>query len=369
MRVLFIKFILLSCLIFFVAPALAQSDKLTLTIAPPLIKNNMVPGESWASSVKIVNNNTEVIKVFAHVFDFKSGPEGGVEFLQNNFEEKEEGREISNFLLSDWIEISKEAIELAPNESKEVPFIIKAPENAEPGGHYAAILIGTKPNKELEGSGLNVSSLLSSLIMINVGGDTIEKADIREFSVSKNIYDEPKADFTVRFENTGNVHVQPRGEIKIYDFWGNEKGNIQINHNSSFGNVLPGSIRKWEFSWAGEKKISEMGRYKASLVLAYGEEAKETVFYNLYFWVIYWKILISFVLGAAVIIFSIVWMIKRSIKKAVITAQLSAGLEIEPEDENKYSSSEVKNFIKNNSVTVKKKAVEKVVDLRGKIKK
>jgi len=367
MRVFFVKLFLMFFLMFFVSPVFAQGDKLTLTIAPPLIKNNMDPGETWVSYVKVVNNNSKKMTVFAHVFDFKSSPDGGVEFLQNNFREKNNDDETSDFLLSNWIDVTNEAIDLNPGESKEVPFVVKAPETAEPGGHYAAILIGTNPSNNLEGSGLNTSSFLSSLVMINVGGDTVEKADIREFSVEKSIYEEPKVDFTVRFENTGNVHVQPRGEIKIYDFWGNEKGSILINHNSDFGNVLPGSVRKWNFFWEGEKKISEMGRYKASLVLTYGEEAKETVFYNLYFWVVYWKILFSVIFGVVFVIFLIVLMIKRSVKNAVTSARLSAGLDLAPEDKDKYSSSEIKEFTKRKMKAKVVKKNDKVVDLRGKM--
>lgn len=363
MRIFFIKLILMFCLVFSAFPVLAQDDKIALTISPPLIKNNINRGESWGSFVKVVNNNKENISVYTYVFDFKSGPEGGVEFLQDNFEEDDDADSESPFLLSKWIEITKEPILLKAHESKEIPFVIKVPEGAEPGGHYAAILVGTKPNGSLDGSGLNVSSLLSSLIMVKVGGEIIEKSDIREFSVSKNIYSEPKVDFMVRFENLGNVHVQPRGEIKVYDFWGKEKGSVPINHNSGFGHVLPGSVRSWDFSWEGEKKVLEMGRYRASLILSYGEDGAKTVYYNLNFWIIYWKFLISFILGVSLFIFTIVLLIKSSVSRAVRSAQKSIGIEMPPGKIKTFIEKE-KEVAKNKLIKKKKINNDKVVDLR-----
>ncbi len=325
LKILFIFFFA-----FFVHPVFsAPNDKIALTIAPPLIKNNMQPGDTWVSYIKIVNNNISEVPVYAYTVDFKSDKNGKIEFITDSFtfsKSTSTKNEKRHFSLANWIEIDNGPIELKANESKEIPFVVRIPKNAEPGGHYAAILIGTKPGSEIKGSGLGVSSLLSSLVMINVGGDVIERADIREFSVEKIFYDEPKVKFKVRFQNTGNVHIQPKGEIKIYDFWGDEAGTILINHNSSFGNVLPNSTRTWNFEWQGEKKLSKMGRYRASLVLTYGEGAKETVYYTLYFWIVYWKELLMIVGAILLLIVLFVWSIKASVRRAILKAQKNIGI-------------------------------------------
>lgn len=295
-------------------------DKLSLTVTPPLIKINMEPEDFWSSSVKIVNTNPKPLTIYAQVLDFKSGEEGGVEFIQ-----KKNIQEGESFLLSQWLEVDQGPFEIPAFQSKEIPFNIKVPKDAEPGGHYAAILVGTRPMGETEGTGIQVSSLVASLIMLNVKGDIIEEAQIREFSTEKTFYQKPEVKFTVRFENLGNVHVQPQGEIKIYNFFGKERGTIFINQKTDFGNVLPNSIRKWNFEWKGEQSFFDVGRYKAVLVLGFGEEAKQTVSSILYFWVVPIKPTLGILGGFTLFIFLIALAIRAYIKRAIFIAQKEAG--------------------------------------------
>ncbi len=306
---------------------LNKKDKLTLTITPPLIKNNINPGESWVSYIKVVNNNLKAIDVYTYVFDFKSAPDGGVEFIQQNLENALDFSEEDNqFLLSQWISIERGPIHLEPHESKRIPFSIRVPVDAEPGGHYAAILVGTKPVDKIKGTGIKISSMVSSLVMISVGGDIVERADIREFYTDKLLYPQSKVKFILRLENTGNVHIHPQGEIKIYNFWGKEVGSIPINHNTSFGNVLPKSTRKWEFDWEGEENLLDMGRFKATVVLTYGEGAKETVYKSVYFWVVYWRPVLLFLAILLVIILIITISVKIYVKRAIKSVEKSIQL-------------------------------------------
>jgi hypothetical protein len=87
-------------LFIFFQPFLASAqDAMTFTITPPLIKNNVSPGEDWGSAVRVVNNNSREMEVYARVMDFKGGGEtGNVQLLK---EHELEGGE--NFLLSKWI--------------------------------------------------------------------------------------------------------------------------------------------------------------------------------------------------------------------------------------------------------------------------
>ena len=338
MRKIFIAIFTIILGLLYFTPILAQEmDQLTLSITPPLIKNNVNPGQIWQSTVKLVNNNPKEIDVYVQVADFKSGQEvGTVKFIQS----ADESEEISKHLLSQWITIEAESMTIPAFQSKEIPFRINVPLDAEPGGHYAAILAGTKPPEEkIRGSTIKISLLLASLILLNVGGEVIEKGQIREFSVDKRIYSEPKVDFTVRFANTGNIHIQPQGEIKIYDFWGKDKGIITINHGTEFGNVLPQSIRKWNFCWEGEKSVLEMGRYKAMLVLSYGEEARETVDQTIYFWVVNFKLLLAVISTALLLILIIIFSVRTYIRRAIIKIQGEAGIIIPKEKSKKQKVS------------------------------
>jgi len=119
--------------------------------------------------------------------------------------------------------------------------------------------------------------------------------------------------FELRFENKGNVHLLPRGEIVITNMWGKQRGVIPINQDSNFGNVLPDSIRLFEFTWKGEASLLDIGRYKADLTLGYGTEQKKFTTRGTAFWVIPLKpvliFVISFLLG--------IWFITRTVRAYV----------------------------------------------------
>lgn len=304
--------------------AWAQTDKITLSITPPLIKNNVAPGEVWRSAIKLINNNPREITAYVQVVDFKSGDEeGSVRFMQS----VPATETASSSFLSQWIEINKEPMVLKPFESRTIPFIVAVPPDASPGGHYAAILAGTQPpSGKIQGSAIKISSLLASLLLIKVKGEVKEEGAIREFSTEKKFYTSPEVNFTVQFENKGNTHLQPQGEIRIVDFWNKEKGRITINHNTEFGNVLPGGIRKWQFSWQAPDSLLSMGRYRADLILSFGEEARQTVDQSLYFWIIYPKPLAVAVGLLLFFILIIIFLVRFYVRRAIRQTQKQIGL-------------------------------------------
>ncbi|MCK4539737.1 hypothetical protein KAU09_01120 [Candidatus Parcubacteria bacterium] len=305
---------------FFACLVNAQSSgAIAFSITPPLIKNSMSPGEIWKSSIKIINNNPEEISIYAQALDFKGGKESGeVEFSQA----KEKNIDGSSPFFSQWIVLDSEEIKIAPFGSKEIPFIIDVPEDASPGGHYAAILAGTAPPfDDISGSSIKISSLLASLILLNVKGDVLERGIIREFSSDKKFYQDEKINFIVRFENLGNIHLQPRGDIKIYNQFDELKDKILINHDTDFGNVLPKSIRKWNFEWESGKSLLDMGRYRAELILTYGQNEKRTIDQTIYFWVVFIKPLVIFLSAILFIIFLTMIVIRSYIRRAIRNTQ------------------------------------------------
>jgi len=314
------KFFLLLIFLFLFSPIFVHAQSgMTMSITPPLIKNNVSPGQIWKSSVKITNNNKEEINVYVETLDFKGSSESGaVEFLTDVSENEEENKH----LLSRWIVIDPGPIKIPAQTSKEISFIIDVPEEVSPGGHYAAILAGTKPPQDqVEGTSIKISSLLGSLILLNVKGDVKEEGKIREFSSEKGVYEKAEVEFTVRFQNTGNVHIQPRGEIRVYNWLGKDKGHMTLNHNSEFGNVLPQGIRKWNFSWKGEEGILEMGRYRAVLILGYGQEGRQTDTREFYFWVLNFKV-IGIAAGMFLfVLFFFIFIVRTYIKRTIKNAQ------------------------------------------------
>lgn len=266
-------------------PRVEASEALTLSVTPPLFQLTMGAGEYWASTLKIVNTNDYDVTYYATPVNFESTGERGT----GNFRPVAEdfGAEHDEASLAHWIQISKEPLLIPAGQSKDVPFAIQVPTDAPPGGHYAAVLVGTQPPEaSSDGSRIGVSSYVSTLFFLKLRGDVVEDGRIREFTTNASWYESPEATFVVRFENTGTVHVRPVGDIRIYNMWGKERGVIEINQGTSFGNVLPKSVRRYEFLWTGEASPFDIGRYKAILTVGYGDAVKRNATATTYFWVV-----------------------------------------------------------------------------------
>lgn len=357
------KISLIALLFFFaLAPAMvsaAGESSLALTITPPLMKINMEPGESLATAIKVVNNNNYPVTIYAKPVDFEDNGSGGIRFLNNgNIADTPENNSV---YLSKWITLSQDSQSLQPFATAIFSFSIDVPVNAQPGGHYAAILVGTNPPSESEkGTEIKVSSYLSSLILARVSGAIVEKGMIRQFTFSNRIYQGGEGDFSMTFENTGNVHLAPTGDIKIYDMFGKQKGDIAVNGAGDFsGNVLPKSQRIWnDLHWTGDDFFL-INRYRAELSLSYGDQAKQTEFSTFFFWGFNWRWL-AIIGGSLLILLILIFLfvrfyIRQSVKG--LEKQLKAA-------EAARKKAEKKKAVE--AVAVEKKVEKKIIDLRKK---
>lgn len=290
-------------------PWMTQAAGLELSITPTLFEMAANPSQSWSSQIKVINNNRYPITVYANVMNFAPKGEAGEGKFIPIFEEMTGGS-----TLAEWFSISSEPILIPPETSYQVPFTVTVPEDATPGGHFAAIMIGTKP-LDTDAQQVSTSQIVTSLFFVRIAGDVIERGSIREFGVEKNFVASPRANFVLRFENKGNVHIQPQGDITIYNMWGKERGRIPINSQTHFGNVLPDSIRKFEFSWSGESSIADIGRYKAMVTLGYGLDARQFQTSIAYFYVVPVKSLLVMLVSLGFGIWFISWCIKAYVRR------------------------------------------------------
>jgi len=313
------KLIFSFLLVLLLWPSLAVAqNSLTISVTPTLFQMSAMPGQIWESQIKVVNSNNFTLTVYAEPVNLlPSGEQGHSKFVPI-FENITEGS-----TLAEWIRYDKSVpIVIPPLQSATIPFIIEVPEDASPGGHFAAMLVGTRPPTEEDKLLVRTSQLVSSLFFLRLEGDVEENGRIRSFAVENKIVQTPEAKLSVTFENRGNVHLQPQGQIKIFNMWGKERGVIPINTKTHFGNVLPQSKRKFEFSWSGESSLTDIGRYKAEVGLAYGLEEKKFETSELYFWVIPVKPLIIGLVSLSSFFYLLVLMIRAYVRRMLILAGL-----------------------------------------------
>lgn len=297
---------LTSLLIFALAtPALAQesnsttSSSLGLEVSSPIYDYTIKPGAVQQDIIKIKNVGAATQTFYPEVRDFKPLNETGApDFLKV-------GDNNGNFSLVNWISFTNQAITLKPNESTAFNFNITVPAAAEPGGHYGGILFSTKA-PDVSGTGVGISSEVGSLILVRVAGNAKEALSVKQFSTSKNLYEEANVPFTIRLENTGNVHVQPKGVVTIKNMIGGQVAALDVNQLGS--NVLPQSVRAFDGTWkdAGFK----LGLYTATLVVNYGNPA-QSVTSQISFWIVPWKTLLVLAAILVILILILVFAIKR----------------------------------------------------------
>jgi len=317
------KWLLLLC---FVLPSIViaqQPETQTLTVSPTLFEMRAEPGQAWTSELRVINANSYEITVYPEPVNFAPLGEDGRGDLIPILE-----AETGGLSLAEWITVPSEPVVIPPQQTATIPLQVNVPPNAAPGGHYAAVLIGTKPpTGERGASQVQTAQFVTSLFFVRVAGDVREIADIREFVTNPSIVQRPEVELSLRFENTGNVHVQPQGDIKIFNMWGQERGLIPINHQTHFGNVLPESIRKFTFTWKGNTALYDIGRYKAVATLGYGVDGKQFVTSTTYFWIIpYTTILITLIVLIGIVKIG-TWLIRRYIERMLALSGVRTDIE------------------------------------------
>ena len=302
--------------IFCVVPFVARAaDGVTLTITPPLFELNLNPGDSWSSSIKVVNTNAGAIAVDNSVVGFSAADDEG----HGQFTDLSALAGDSD-ALANWIATPRAPVVIPSNGAGEVPFTISVPDDASPGGHYAAILIGTGGGADAtgtEGSHVGVSSFISALIFVRVAGTITEAGNIASFTSDRSYYEDPDVALSLEFANTGNVHLRPVGEIDIYNAWGKERGTIPINQTPGFGYVLPSSTRKFDVEWKGAPSFFDIGPYTAVATFAYGDEGNKSVSQTISFWILPIKKLLTVMFGTLFFIAVFFIAIRRYVKKAL----------------------------------------------------
>lgn len=76
----------------------------------------------------------------------------------------------------------------------------------------------------------------------------------------------------------------------------------------------------FNFAWEGAAGLTEIGRHKAVVTLAYGAAASKNTHAIAYFWVIPVKITLLTLLGVALFIAAVIWMVRLYVRRILVLA-------------------------------------------------
>jgi hypothetical protein len=275
-----------------------------ITVTPVVDTFNIEPAQTVTRTVRVINPVARSLTLYPRVLDFHTDNENGQPQFYNVKEKK------SPYAMSTWATFSKPFLRIEPNEEEKFDVLITAPTDADPGGHYAAILFSTEePKLDEDVSQIGVIGLVGTLLLATVPGAVDERLLLQEFTAPRFLIS-PPANFTTLFSNLGNVHIAPKGEIKIRNWSGDTVKTLAMNEGG--GNVLPDSKRRFENKWDFDWKT--VGKYTATAVAYYGTPEQQLTamraFYVIPLWLIITVIALVLILAA--------WIVRRRKKKAPV---------------------------------------------------
>ncbi|MDO8617817.1 MAG: hypothetical protein Q7N87_02960 [Candidatus Uhrbacteria bacterium] len=228
-----------------------------MSVHPALFDIAIDPGQIHRGTIEVTNDD-----VVDQTYDLSiqkflpQGESGQQEFLSP--------QDISG--LPSWMYFPQPSITLKAGESRRVPFMIRVPQDARTGGHYAAVFFSTlSPSKQALPNEMISGSRTGVLLLVTVNGELTNRVELEQFVLTTPLRTEYlPALFSVQLKNTGSVHVIPEGNIKIKNWFGQTVATLPINPQQ--GRVLPDSTRRFLMSWSRpEWKNFAFGVYSAHL--------------------------------------------------------------------------------------------------------
>ena len=265
--------ILFIFLIFFAAGRERISAASELEITPRIIDVKAKASEKIERIIKLKNNTDRKMDIYPIVNDL-SASEGKREFLDPSKLDK-------TVSLARWIRIKRAAIQIMPGEEAEVPFSVEINQSAVPGKRYAIVFFPNAPNRPLAEAKIDNENVPKIMINVEVADETVEKAQLVNFSALAKTHFVWPIKFSVELKNIGNTALKPEGQVLIYNR--REQYLDSLKFNEAGENIEAGEQKKIYINWNARKGI---GKFKAKLELEYGEKHKRDLQDTVYFWIL-----------------------------------------------------------------------------------
>jgi hypothetical protein len=259
------------------------------------------PGEVVKKDLTITNRTGKTTGFKIDIEDFRGSrdPEQTVVLL---------GQTKGPYSLRDWLKPEITEFDLKQGEQMTLSIEVLVPADVEPGGHYGAIVVSTKPSAEQIAAekgkvtgGVKVQSRIGALFFVRVKGNVNENGALKDFKITggKNFFEKGPINFEILYENNGSVHLVPYGIIEIKNILGKKIDEIEIDPYFA----MPDSLRLRDVKW---ERSFLCGKYTASLSLNRGyKDIIDQM--SLSFWVIPWKIILVVFLALVLVIWFFIW--------------------------------------------------------------
>ncbi|KKQ10994.1 MAG: hypothetical protein US24_C0047G0003 [candidate division WS6 bacterium GW2011_GWC2_36_7] len=289
-----------------------HAESISIGTAPTSEKLKLVPGQKYNGELVVWNLTPKASNYNIIVRGFRQieNQPGTAILLTENEEAK------SLYTATTWMKVSIDSIELIPNKNEKIYYEINVPKDATKGEYTVIIAFESENEAVLTGTGATTTLTLGMPILVQIGDEFVENAELLKFSTEKSFYEYPTITFDTRIKNLGDTHITPVGEIVLTNIFNQEITRLPFNPNSQ--SILRDNSGNYETLWnlgsfLTKDKAIVLGPIKANLIVTYRtfQPGFAPLTSELTFWIIPWKI----ILIALVVIIAIIVIVRVSKKK------------------------------------------------------
>ncbi len=253
--------------VFFFALSFKQvmaAESMSLTATPVRLGDDfsisLSPGEKKQVQVKVRNGSGESVVLESKAVDFTIAADGATPVALDTLAPD------NRWSLASWLTLAPAQHKLGNEEVATINVLIEVPKDALPGGHYAMIYHRPVNAASVDVSGSGVSQRVGTLLYVMVKGPINEEAYINRFDWPKFLENGP-VNFSLNIDNQSDVHINAKPVLKVYNLFGKQIANIEIEGK----NIFPKSERAFSGTW---NKVWGLGYYKAVVETIYGSQGK-----------------------------------------------------------------------------------------------
>lgn len=260
-----VAFVVLAALAFPAVPASAAGPTFALKPATEATLGYFVlpgkPGATLRGKVEVINVGTKAGRTSLYAVDATTGETSGAVYRSKGEPRRDVGK---------WIKLGKGTLELAPGESRVVPFSVRVPSEATAGQHLGAIVAqrstevaGNKAapeGKKKNGFKVKIQALSVLAVQVNLPGPERPRMTLSGIKPG----DQPgHQSLLLGIGNTGNVLVKGTGSLKVVNHSGRQVQSQSFNLDT----FVPES--QIDFPVYIQGKALRPGRYRGTVMIDY----------------------------------------------------------------------------------------------------
>lgn len=203
-------------------------------MSPAIFEMIVDPGEVKEREFKIINIKNEPVPVTATVKRLTP------------VEEEIDPALSQSFNAASWIEIPESNHILKGKERRDLTARVSVPKTAEPGGHYATIVLEPLvPTVTVDNKTAKVAAQVGIIVFITVKGEAVTEAAFSGHPDISSLQTKGEVPLKVAVANTGTIHVLPTATVEIRNIFGRSKASLPLKPRL----VLPNTVKNFSTVW------------------------------------------------------------------------------------------------------------------------